>query len=80
MEFDAPDKSRGWATIVRIRPDGPESYVFRAQGLDPSRTYRVTFESTGAAVPIRGLSLMQQGLRIPLTANLSSEMLLFQAE
>jgi alpha-galactosidase len=80
VEFAAPDRSKGWATIVRMREGDSDSYVFRPRGLDPARSYRVTFDSTQTTATIAGLRLIQDGLRIRLESTLSSELLLFEAE
>jgi len=80
VEFAAPDHSKGWATIVRMADGGSDAYLFQPRGLDPAKTYRVTFDSTGTAATVDGLRLIQQGLRVPLRSVLSSELLLFAAQ
>jgi alpha-galactosidase len=80
MEFAAPDRAKGWATIVRLTNGDPDTYLFRPRGLDPARTYRVTFDSTGTTATVEGLRLVQEGLRIRLVSVLSSELLLFEAQ
>lgn len=78
MEFDAPDRSKGWATIVKLYP-GANDYQFRARGLDPGKNYKVTFDSLGSTATISGLQLMNEGLPIRLESVLDSELLLFEA-
>jgi alpha-galactosidase len=104
MEFAAPDRSKGWATIIRMR-NGPgdmfvhkygnevvndpvattsplwqaEHYRFKPHGLDPARTYRLTFDSLGTSVTMDGLRLIQEGIELQLENVGMSELLLFEA-
>jgi len=79
MEYASPDGQHGWATIVqRARADG-SLYVFRPRGVRRDRSYRLTFDSTGATVILSGHSLSEQGLTLRLAAVLSSELLLYEA-
>ena len=80
VEFAAPDRSRGWATIVRMAGADSDYYIFRPRGLDPARSYRVTFDSTRTVAVVSGLQLIRDGLRLRLESTLSSELLLFEAE
>jgi len=78
MEYAAPDGARGWATIVRIGESDSDTFLFMPRGLEPGRTYRVTFDSKGRTATIDGWRLMYEGLPIRLEAALSSELLLFE--
>jgi alpha-galactosidase len=80
VEFGSPDRTKGWATIVRLAETDSDTYFFRPRGLDPAKTYRVTFDSTGTSASMDGARLIQEGLRIRLETALSSELLLFAAE
>ncbi|MDP6060300.1 MAG: GH36 C-terminal domain-containing protein, partial [Pirellulaceae bacterium] len=80
VEFAAPDRSQGWATIVRIGPSDRDTYRLVPRGLHRDRTYQVTFDSTGEQATIDGLRLAQEGLDIRLEAAMSSELLLFDAQ
>lgn len=80
MEYTAPDRSRGWATIVRIGTTGSDTYVFKPRGLDRGKKYRVTFDSTGETVIRDGLDLARDGLPARLESVMSSELLLFEAQ
>lgn len=80
MEFASPDRAKGWATIVRLAETDSDTYLFRPRGLDPAKSYRVTFDSTGATASIDGARLIQEGLPIRLETALSSELLLFEAQ
>jgi hypothetical protein len=54
--------------------------LFRPRGIDPAKSYRVTFDSTGTTARIDGARLLQEGLPIRLETALSSELLLFEAQ
>ena len=62
MEFASPDRAKGWATIVRLAETDSDTYLFRPRGLDPAKSYRVTFDSTGTTARIDGARLIQEGL------------------
>jgi alpha-galactosidase len=79
MEFAAPDRAKGWATIVRLADSDSDTYLLRPRGLDPAGSYRVTFDSAGTSAIINGERLMHEGLLIRLESTLSSELLLFEA-
>ena len=76
MQFMAPDRSRGWATLVRIGQSGEPSYLFKPKGIDLGIVYRVTFDSSGDVVDIPGRELMRDGLAVRLETRTSSELLL----
>jgi len=79
VEFASPDRSRGWATVVRTGDSESDTFLLLPRGLDPGRTYRVTFDSIDVTAEVAGLQLAREGLRIRLEAMLSSELLLFEA-
>jgi len=79
MEFASPDRSRAWATIVRIGETDDDMYVLRPRGLDPGATYAVVFDSTGSIAEIPGWQLSRDGIGIRLASRIASELLLFQA-
>ncbi|MGH9502386.1 MAG: alpha-galactosidase [Terriglobales bacterium] len=78
MEFDSPDRTKGWATLVKLYP-GANEYLFRPRGLDPGKSYKVTFDSLRSSAVISGVQLMSQGLPVHLESTLDSELLLFEA-
>ena len=80
MEYASPDSIKGWTTIVRIGESESDSFLFMPRGLDPGRTYKVTFDSIGKTATIDGWRLMCEGLSIRLEAVMSSELLLFEAQ
>jgi hypothetical protein len=77
MEFDSPDRRRGWATLVKLY-DGPDWYVFKPRGLDPGRSYKVTIDSLRTETVVSGLALSTQGLPVRLESPEDSELLLFE--
>lgn len=79
QEFAAPDRRRGWATLVRIARCDSDTFVLRPRGLAPGQSYRVTFDSTGETATIAGWELMRDGIPVRLESLLSSELLLFRA-
>jgi alpha-galactosidase len=79
IEYAAPDRTRGWATIVRLGPSESDTYVLRPRGLDPGRSYRVTFDSMRSTATVDGISIVREGLPIRLEGIEASELLLFEA-
>lgn len=77
MEFISPDKTKGWATIVRFSTD-PGTYLFKPRGLNSQKNYKVTFDNTGNSKIILGSELMNVGLVIQIDENPRSELLLFE--
>ena len=80
LEYATPDaqKSLGW--IFRTDESGDAEYCFRPRGLDLSRTYQVTFSSSGQTLEIPGYLLLQQGIPVRLEGNLTSELLIFRTK
>ncbi|UCD36988.1 MAG: alpha-galactosidase [Fidelibacterota bacterium] len=80
MEYASPDGDKGWAVILRMGETESDSFIFMPRGLDPGRTYRVTFDNTGGTATIQGWRLIYEGLPIRREAVMSSELLLFEAQ
>jgi alpha-galactosidase len=80
MEFGSPDRRQDWAVVVRLSPKAPEDYLLKPRGLDPSREYEITFDSTGAKTRARGGELARQGLRIKPANGTISELVLLKAQ
>ena len=68
------------ARLSRLSPGDQDTYLFRPRGLDPAKTYRVTFDNRGTTASIDGLRLIQEGIPVRLESNLSSELLLFESQ
>lgn len=79
MEFAAPNRKKGWALLVKLTQTDSDIYNLRLRGLDPARTYDVTFDSLDIKAKIKGSKLTQDGLPIRLEDAGASELLLFQA-
>jgi alpha-galactosidase len=79
MEVAAPDRTKAWATLVRIGSSHSDVYVFRPRGLDRGKTYRVTFDSTGETATMTGMELFRDGVPVRLESVMSSELLLLEA-
>lgn len=77
MEFDSPDRSKGWATIVKLY-SGPDWYVMKPRGLNPGKNYKVTLDSQNTSVIMSGLELSTRGLPMRLEGVEDSELLLFE--
>jgi hypothetical protein len=75
------DFPTAWApSIVRLGEGDSDTYIFKPRGLDVGKTYRVTFDSTGAIAIVDGLRLLQEGIPVRLETIMSSELLWFQAQ
>lgn len=78
-EYAAPDRGKGWATIVRIGASDSDTYRFKPRGLDVGKTYQVTFDSRGETATLGGVELIRDGCPVRLEPVMSSELLLFEA-
>jgi alpha-galactosidase len=79
MEFTSPDRTKGWATIIRLSKTETGGYLFRPNGLDSGKRYRVTFDNIGETKSFDGAMLMRDGVAIRPTPPVASELLLFEA-
>ncbi len=80
MEFTSPNGREGWATIVRLNKQKPNTYLFKAKGLNPAAKYQVTSDNTGKTTEMDGGRLMQEGVSVHTTADVASELLLFKTK
>lgn len=80
MEFMSPDRSRGWAIIIRLSPKNLGSYQFQPRGLDPAKRYAVTRDNTAQTSRFVGLTLIRDGIRVEIPEDPASELLLFVAD
>jgi alpha-galactosidase len=79
LEYASADGNRAVAGLFRTGDVGDSTYRLLPRGLDPSRSYHVTFDSPGQHVQVSGVELMQHGLRVRLEVPQSSELVLFEA-
>lgn len=79
LELCSEDRRRGMCGLFQLSAPVQSSYLFRSRGLDPTKRYRVTFDSSGDTIVIDGFTLMNDGLRIRREEALTSELLVFEA-
>ena len=80
MEFMAPDRSKGWATIVRIDGDDAQHQLL-PRGVEGRSDYSITFHNTGEIISAKGSDLLSNGLVVRLAeGGPESELLLFESE
>jgi hypothetical protein len=80
LEHASLDRTKAYAGIFRLAAAEDDYYVFRPRGLDPARTYKVTYDNSGASVVRSGDMLQEQGVRVQVGQALRSELLLFEAQ
>lgn len=78
MDFMAPDKKKGWAIVIRLKPVTQTTYVLKPKGLDQTKKYEVTFDNTGKTSEVDAVSMMTAGVQIHLEKGQASELLLFR--
>lgn len=80
LEYAAPDRTKGWAVVIRLKAGDEPTYRFQPRGLAPGQTYRVTWDNLDATAKVKGLSLMRDGIPLRLEAVGTSELLTFESE
>ncbi len=80
MEYTNPTGTKGWATIAKIGGADSDEYIFKPRGLDQSKTYILTIDSSGMKIEIDGFSLVHNGILVRLDAIGHSELLMFEAK
>ena len=80
LEHASPDHAKAYAGIFRLAAAQDDYYLFRPRGLDPARTYKVTYDNSGASVVRAGDVLQEQGVRVHVGQALRSELLLFEVQ
>jgi hypothetical protein len=78
MEFTSPDRTKGWATVIRLGGTPTDTYLLKPKGIHEQATYRVTFDNTGKTEEIPGVRLMRAGLLIQPLANPRSELIVLE--
>jgi alpha-galactosidase len=79
MEYMSPDRTKGWATLIKYPGGGLQTYHLRPKGLDAQRNYAITFDNTGKTVVLKGSDVMRDGIDISANAACASELLLLEA-
>jgi hypothetical protein len=80
LEYATRDARSSVVGLFRTSQSGESVFHFVPRGLDLSRTYNVKFGNSGHIVRIPGDRLLQEGIPVRLSENLTSEMLIFKAE
>ncbi len=80
LEYATREGKSSVAGLFRTSQSGDPVFHFFPRGLDLSRTYNVKFGNSGHTVVIPGDHLMQEGIPVRLSEDLTSEMLIFKAE
>ena len=80
LEYATPDATRAVAGLFRTSQSGGSVYHFFPRGLDLSRNFQIKFGNSGQIVKLPGSRLLQEGIPVRLSEDLTSEMLIFQAE
>jgi alpha-galactosidase len=78
QEYSAPDGTKGWAVIIKIKDSTEMAYMLHPKGVRPEKSYKVTLDNQSSSVVIDGFRLQQEGIRIPLEAIGSSELILIE--
>ena len=88
------DQPRGTGILERASEDGRHGVVgifsladtgrgtaetVYPKGIDPSLSYTVTLDNSGASYTVSGSELMQNGIRVTLPTALSSELVIYEA-
>jgi alpha-galactosidase len=79
LECASEDRGRAYAGVFRLGNASEPAHQLYPGGLDMSRRYRVTYDSTGQAREIDGGVLADEGLRVCVPAAFTSELILFEA-
>jgi alpha-galactosidase len=79
LENASPTRDRAYAGVFRLLDAQDDVYVLRPRGLDPSRSYRVVYDSTQIERDIDGGRLTEEGIGIRIPSAYRSELVLFEA-
>jgi alpha-galactosidase len=78
LEYASPDRKRDVVGIFRTSQFGESTYRFEPRGIDLSKSYSVHFENSSQVVDLSGSQLLQNGVPVRLSNNLTSEMLVIE--
>ena len=79
LECASPDGGRGYVGVFRLGGATEDAYHLYPKGLDVSKRYRVTYDTSGRSREMDGGMLVDQGLRVVVPGGFTSELLLFEA-
>jgi alpha-galactosidase len=80
LECASEDRNRVYAGVFRLMAAAEDAYQLIPRGVDPSKRYRVTYDSTGLSREVGGGDLIDNGLRVAVPSPLRSELLLFEGQ
>jgi len=80
LEMDDEDGSRGITGIFRLSQAESDSINVKLRGIDMAKTYRVTFDNSGAVCKLSGYELETKGVTVHLGGALTSELVMYEAE
>jgi alpha-galactosidase len=80
LEYAAANQNSAVVGLFRTSQSGDSVYRFFPRGLNLSRKYRMKSGNSGQTIEVEGNRLLQEGIPVRLSENLTSEMLIFQAE
>jgi alpha-galactosidase len=80
LEYAKRDGRSSVVGLFRTSQSGEPVFHVIPRGLDFSRTYDVKFGNSENVVKMQGDRLLQEGIPVRLSENLTSEMLIFKAE
>jgi hypothetical protein len=78
LECVCHDACQGYAGIFRLGGAAEDTYRFHPRGLDTSRRYRMTYDTSGLTHEVAGSSIVDNGLPIRVPSPCRSELILFE--
>ena len=78
LELVSADRTRGLCGLFQLAAPTPPEHLLRLRGLDASRRYRVTWDTSGQICEVDGFVLLRQGITVRLEGALTSELLLLE--
>jgi alpha-galactosidase len=80
LERASEDARHGVIGVFSLADTGRGAVeVVYPKGIDPSLSYTVTLDNSGASYTVSGSDLMQNGIRVTLPTALSSELIIYEA-
>jgi hypothetical protein len=79
IEYYAPASGRGVLYAFRGSIADETTHRYGLRGLDPQRTYRLSFHDRGTQVVVSGAALLRDGVEVMLDQPLSSELVFLTA-
>ena len=80
LEYATANQNSAVVGLFRTSQAGDPVYRFFPRGLNLSRKYQVKFGNSGQTIEMEGNRLLQEGIPVRLSEDLTSEMLILHAE